>query len=333
MRKLFARAAMLAVIAIAATPTQAQQVIKVATFVPAKSVGVAKVIKPWLEAVQKEVGGEVKLQGYWGGTLGKNPRKQYELLRNGVSDVSWVLPGYTAGQFPQMGIFELPFLFDTAIEASVVGWKLHEKGLLKGLDEVHVVGFFAAEPNLIFMKSKIDSLDDLKNKKIRSAGAIHAYWLQKFGASPQTMTATELNEALNRGTLDGVIQGWTGMQTFKTLPLVEQAYSVPTGTIPFLLLMNQKTWKGLSKKVQAAVMKHGGLAMAKAGGNGYKGVSDDILAKELKSGRITMSKPGAERMRAFAERSRQVHNWWIDKTEGGRAVYAAVQAELKVMRK
>ena len=191
------------------------------------------VIKPWMEAVSADVGGAAKLQGFWGGTLGKSPFKQFELVQNGVADVTWVLPGYTAGQFPEMSLFELPFLIRTAEEASVVGWKLHEMGMLSGFDGVHVIGIFAAEPNAIFMKKKIGSLDDLQNMKVRSVGGIHAAWLESLGASPQTLSSTEMNEALNRGTVDGVIQGWTGMRTFKTLPLVDQAYSIPTGTIPF----------------------------------------------------------------------------------------------------
>ena len=98
---------------------------------------------------REDIGDAAKLQGFWGGTLGKAPTKQYELVKNGVADVTWVLPGYTAGQFPQMGVFELPFLFHNGVEASIVGWKLHEKGLLDGLEDVHLVGFFASEPNAL----------------------------------------------------------------------------------------------------------------------------------------------------------------------------------------
>jgi TRAP-type C4-dicarboxylate transport system substrate-binding protein len=141
-------------------PATAQEIVKVGTFVPEQSTGVAKVIKPWMKAVTAETG-DVKMMPFWGGTLGKNPFKQFELVQNGVADVTWVLPGYTAGQFPEMGVFELPFLFRTAEEASVVGWKMHEMGLLTGFDGVHVVGFFAAEPNALFMKKKIARLDDI----------------------------------------------------------------------------------------------------------------------------------------------------------------------------
>ncbi len=165
--------------AVLALPLAAQESIKVGTFVPEKSTGVALVIKPWLEAVAAETS-DVTMQPFWGGTLGKNPFKQFELVQNGVADVTWVLPGYTAGQFPEMGVFELPFLFRTAEEASIVGWKLHEMGLLSGLDGVHLVGLFAAEPNALFMKTKIDTLEGLANMKIRSAGGIHAGWLESL---------------------------------------------------------------------------------------------------------------------------------------------------------
>ena len=50
----------------AATPAVSQELVKVGTFVPEKSVGVSRVIKPWMEAVSADVGGDVKLQGFWG---------------------------------------------------------------------------------------------------------------------------------------------------------------------------------------------------------------------------------------------------------------------------
>ena len=319
-------------IVLAVSIAGAQELIKVGTFVPEKSVGVSRVIKPWMEAVAADAGDEVKLQGFWGGTLGKSPFKQFELVQNGIADVTWVLPGYTAGQFPEMGLFELPFLIRTAEEASVVGWKLHEMGLLTGFDGVHVIGIFAAEPNAIFMKQKISSLDDIKNKKIRSVGGIHASWLESLGASPQTLSSTEMNEALHRGTIDGVIQGWTGMRTFKTLPLVDQAFSIPTGTIPFLLLMNKAKWESLSESVQAAVMNHGGLTMAKAGGAAYTEIGQQIRDGAGEEGRLEMITPDEETIAAYAEQAQAVHQAWIDNTTNGKTIYDAAVQLLEDMR-
>ena len=95
---------------LASLPVFAQDLVKIGTFVPEKSVGVAHVIKPWMEAVNSQTD-SVKLQGFWGGTLGKSPFKQFELVQNGVMDVSWVLPAYTAGQFPEMVFLSSLFCF------------------------------------------------------------------------------------------------------------------------------------------------------------------------------------------------------------------------------
>lgn len=316
----------------AAESSVAQTLIKVGTFVPAKSVGVSRVIKPWMRSVQAEIGNKATLKGFWGGTLGKNPFKQYELVKNGVADVTWVLPGYTAGQFPQMGLFELPFMFRDAIEASTVGWKLHERGLYQGLANVHLIGFFASAPNALFMRKPIQGLSDVNNLKIRSAGAIHAKWLELVKASPQTLASTQMNEALNRGTIDGVVQGWTGMRTFKTMPLVRQAYTVPVGVIPFVLLMNKNTWNGLPKEVQAAITKHGGLKMARMGGKAYTDIGTSIRAKAKKDGKPQMTIPSPSQMESYRKQAQPVHDWWIRKTKNGRQVYDAALEELKKLR-
>lgn len=323
----------LAALALAALalPAQAQEIVKVGTFVPEKSTGVSKVIKPWMEAVAGDTS-DVKMMPFWGGTLGKNPFKQFELVQNGVADVTWVLPGYTAGQFPEMGVFELPFLFRTAEEASVVGWKMHEMGLLTGFDGVHVVGFFAAEPNALFMKKKIGSLEDIANMKVRSVGGIHASWLESLGAAPQTLSSAEMNEGLNRGTVDGAIQGWTGMRTFKSLPLVDQAYVVPAGAIPFLLLMNEGKWNSLSEAAQTAIMAHGGAAMAKAGGDAYTDVGASIRKDVEAEGRIEIITPDEATLAKYAEAAKPVHDAWIAATPNGQAVYDAAVKLLTDMR-
>ncbi|MEM9551413.1 MAG: TRAP transporter substrate-binding protein [Pseudomonadota bacterium] len=321
-----------AIAIVGALGASASDLVKVGTFVPEQSVGVSKVIKPWMEAVSAEMGDAVRLQGFWGGTLGKSPFKQFELVQNGIADVTWVLPGYTAGQFPEMGLFELPFLFRTAEEASVVGWQLHERGLLTGFDGVHVLGFFAAEPNAIFMKKKISSLDDLANMKIRSVGGIHAAWLESLGAAPQTLSSAEMNEGLNRGTVDGAIQGWTGMRTFKTLPLVDQAYVVPAGAIPFLLLMNEGKWDSLAPEVQAAMMSHGGLTMAEVGGQAYTDIGAMIREDVTTEGRIEIIEPDAATIDGYASGAQAVHDAWIAETPNGQSVYDAAVELLTQMR-
>lgn len=95
-RRLLAGAGALATTPFAA-PVSAQSapLIKVATFVPEQSVGVSRVIRPWMNAAQQEVGAKARFQGFWGGSLGKDAFKQFDLVRAGVADVAWILPAIT----------------------------------------------------------------------------------------------------------------------------------------------------------------------------------------------------------------------------------------------
>lgn len=317
----------------AAGANAAGMTIKIGTFVPAKSVGVSKVIKPWMEEVSKEIGDELDLRGYWGGSLGRSPFKQYELVKNGVADITWVLPGYTAGQFPQLHVFELPFMAKTGHESSIAAQRIVDAGLSDGFQDTHPIGMWTSAASNVFSRVPIKSLYDLKNRKVRSVGSVHARWVKNFGAAPQTMASTKMNEALNRGVIDGVIQGWTGMRTFKSMSLVSHVHEVSVGTIPFMLLMNKKTWNKLSGKAKAAFNKHGGMKMAKRGGAAYDAVTASIRKKQIAKGRIKFVEATPALMTRYKKDSANVHKWWINKTKNGQKVFDLYQKTLVELRK
>lgn len=308
--------------------------LKIGTFVPAKSIGVSKVIKPWMEKVSAEVGGEVALKGFWGGSLGKSPFKQYELVKNGVADMTWVLPGYTPGQFPELQVVGLPFMLQNAMEASLVVQRLHDAGLASGFGQTHLIGGWAAQPNSLFLREPIKSMKDLKNRKISASGAVGGRFLTSIGAISQTTSAPKMTIMLNRKTIDGSIQGWTGMRTFKAMGLVKQAINIPLGASPFLLLMNKKKWDSLSAKAKASFSKHGGEAMARAGGKNYRSASDGIQAKNKQAQKIARFVPNpAELGNVVANAKVKVHQWWIKKTKNGQAVYDKAQEIIADVRK
>jgi len=331
MVKLLLSAVSVGILTLAAVEAHAVE-IRIGTFVPEKSVGVSRVIKPWMAAVAKETGVDVTMRGYWGGSLGRSPFKQYELVKNGVADITWVLPAYTPGQFPQLHVFELPFMAETGVESSVAAWRITEAGLSEGFQDTHPIGLWTSAPSNVFTRGPIKSLYDLKNRKIRSVGSVHARWITNFGAAPQTMASTKMNEALNRGMIDGAIQGWTGMRTFKSMPLIDYVHEVPVGTIPFILLMNKSTWNKLSATTKAAFRKHAGLKMARIGGAAYDSITAKIRQGQIDKGRIKFVAAGAELIKRYERDSAKVHEWWIAKTKNGRAVFEAYKKAIAEVR-
>lgn len=309
--------------------------IKVGSFVSAKGFGSRFVIAPWMERASKalqEINSDTTIKAYWGGTLGKSPFQQYDLVKAGVADIAWVLPANTPGQFPEMEIVELPYFFHTAEEASVVGWKLYDMGLFSGFQDTHLVGFFAGEPASIFSRDPVKTLADLKNKKIRSVGQTQATWLTSIGAVPEAASSSEMNEKLNRGTLSGAIQGWSGMQTFKTFPLVSYTVDVPVGTLGFLLLMNKKTWENLSAAEKKALQDNGGIHIARDSGKAYAKAGVDIRKRIKEEGKHTMVTFTDAELAAQEANAKVIWEQWADQTPGNRKAFDAAQKLLKEMR-
>jgi TRAP-type C4-dicarboxylate transport system substrate-binding protein len=131
---------------------------------------ITSIVKPWIAGIEEEAGGRLGFELFAGGALGRSPYAQFDLLRAGVAEVAFVQPNYTAGQFKQLQVLEVPLLTRNSVEASVLAWMLVERGLVKGFEDVHVLGLWTAEPGNLFTRVPVKSFADLKNLKIRSAG-------------------------------------------------------------------------------------------------------------------------------------------------------------------
>ena len=109
--KLLKFAVPLAFAALAPMAGHAQEVVlKVAHFLPPVSPAHTKFITPWCEKIEKESQGKMKCQIYPAMQLGGTPPQLLTQVRDGVADIVWTLPGYTAGRFPKIEVLELPFI-------------------------------------------------------------------------------------------------------------------------------------------------------------------------------------------------------------------------------
>lgn len=318
--------------AFAVPAASAQEQVRVASFTGAGAIGVKDVMIPWMEAVQADIGDQVKLTGFWGGSLGKSPFQQYDLVKNGVADVAWVVAGYSPGRFPQLHVLELPFMARNGVEAAAVAWDLYEKNMIQGVDEFKVLTLWSPTGDNLHLREPIKTLEDVNGLKIRTGSAAHAQIMEALGAVPQTIGPTEVNDALARGAVDGLIQGLTGMKTFGTFNVVKQTYEVPLGNISFLLLMNKKKWESLPKAVQEAMDKHAGQALGLKGGKVYDEETAIIREAKIKEGYPIVTPTEAE-LDAYRDRFIEVHKKWIEATPNGQAVYDEFKTFLAEYRK
>ena len=306
--------------------------LSIVCFLPPRSVSVSKVLIPWTKSVEAAAEGELKFQGYWGGSLGRNPFKQYDLMKDGIADVVYVLPNYTPGQFPDFSIFELPYLVRSGEEGSVAIWRMYQKGLLRGLQQGHVIGFFSTEPNLFHTTKPIRSLSDIKGLKIRSAGPVYGSYVKHLGGIPIGMPVTQMTEAISRGVVDGTLLGWGGALIFKIHAVTRFHYEAPLGISAFFVSMNMDKWRALSKKSKAAVTKFGGEYMSRLGGKAFDDFGKRGFSIISKAGKRTITRATPAEITAQAVASKSVHEAWIKGKKDGTMKYATLQRILADIR-
>ena len=68
-------------------------------------------IVPWTETITKESKGKIKFEIFPAMALGGKPNELYKQVRDGVVDIVWTLPGYTAGVFPRVEAFFSGYVF------------------------------------------------------------------------------------------------------------------------------------------------------------------------------------------------------------------------------
>ena len=100
-------------------PALAQNVVfKIAHFLPSAAPAQQRVLQPWCEEISKESGGRIVCQFYPAMQLGGTPSQLVDQVKNGVADIAWTGPGYSAGRFPAIEAFELPFMVSDSTSSS-----------------------------------------------------------------------------------------------------------------------------------------------------------------------------------------------------------------------
>ena len=114
----------------------------------------AKFIAPWARKIETESKGRIKINVFPSMQLGGNPQQLFDQARDGVVDIVWTLPAYTAGRFPIIEVFDLPFIgARKAVPNSKALQEFSERHLRDEFREVHPICFFAQDHGVIHANS------------------------------------------------------------------------------------------------------------------------------------------------------------------------------------
>jgi TRAP-type transport system periplasmic protein len=318
-------------LALAAGAAQAQK-LKFAVFTPDREQTFVTVMKPFAEAVNKDAGGACEIELFPNGALGRSPLQQAQLILDGVADISWVIASYTPGRFQENEVLELPGLFRDLREASTVFTRLVMSGQLKGYDDFHPIGLFGTAPYSIHSRFPINSIADIKGKKIRSSGAIEAASIKALGAVPIGMPVTEIPEAIGRGTIDGTTSHPSPLFDFGIERVTNNHFFTRLGIVPLAILMNKKKFDAMPAACQAAIRKYSGEWTAARFNDNISSYNDSLVQKLQADPKRKVVFPNQAELDATQAQLKSVITEWTAKSPRNAELLRLVEAEIAKVR-
>lgn len=247
-RTFFAGAAALMV---AASMTTAQEM-KLADFLPPQHPYQENVYGVLASKVAEATNGEVTIKVFPGGALGGNPVEQYDRVLNGVAEISFGLPGYTASKFPMTLMTELPGVVSeegatAAIWENIDFLKAEHK-------RAHLLSIWTNGENVLFTRdTPVRSLADVQGMKIRVPSRNAGMVVESWGAVPISMPVPEIYNAMQTGVIDAILIDPTATYAFRFGEVANYVTSGMNGSIsPFALFMNRDAYRGLTDEQKAA---------------------------------------------------------------------------------
>ena len=198
----------------------------------------------------------LKVEVFHSGTIADD-RSAIEMLQFGTLEITIPSTAPFTTFVPEYGVFDLPFtltsneIVDHVLQGEF-GEKLAAKAESQGV--LQLAWWENGFRQLTNSKRPVESLEDVKGLKIRTMeNEIHLAAWKALGANPTPMAFTELFTAMQQKTIDGqenpfptiYLEKYPEVQTYLTES--NHIYS------PFIFLIGQKTWEGLTEEERTIV--------------------------------------------------------------------------------
>ena len=222
-----------------------------------------KLIKMMEEATEGRVTAKIKYK------LG-SPPAQFDLIQDGVADISWIFHGYNPGRYVVTKVIELPGYKGSARAASIAYWKAHEKFFASANEHkgVKLIALMTHGPGHLHSAKKVTTLAEMKGMKLRLGGGVSGDVGEALGVTGIRVPAPKVYETLASKAADGVMMPMEAKKGFKLTEVAQNTYIMPGGFYrgSFAVIMNQEKFNSLSAKDQNALNGVFGLPLSTMAG-------------------------------------------------------------------
>ncbi len=288
---------------------------------------VAQMVMPWAERVTKASESTLEVGVFPGGQLGGN-EVSLDAIKSGVQDFGWINTQYYAGKFNKSEVGLLPFEVNKSEHSSIAMWRLFKSGLIADeFSDIRLLAIWAYPASKLHTSFPARKLEDLKGKKIGILGQLASQVATRLGATPVTVEFTEYYPAVQRGTVNGVIVQWTGVQPLRLWEVAKFHTEVPLYGAVTMIAMNKQSYDKLPQKAKDVIDQNSGEKWSREWGQFWDRVDGEgRQLSEKAAGNVVIDLDAAEQKRWRAAIA-PVTNDWVKNTPKGAEVLKAYRAE------
>lgn len=230
------------------TSVASARVFKIATVAPEGTFWMQE-MRAAAEQIEQETAGRVKFKFYPGGVMGSD-ESVLRKIRIGQLHGGAVTAASMTGIAPDIGIYELPYLFDSLEQVDYVRSKMDAE-LIAGLERKGFVGFGFAEGGFSYMMSDepLQSVAEVRTKKVwlPSNHEIGEAVFSSADVASVSLPLSDVLTALQTGLIDTIITSPIGAIALQWHTKIAYVVEEPLTYFGALLVINKKAFNKLSE--------------------------------------------------------------------------------------
>jgi TRAP-type C4-dicarboxylate transport system substrate-binding protein len=292
--------------------------LKFAHFMSPKHIQHRMSFAPFCEKVAEITEGKVKIKIYPARQLA-GPKQLADAIKTGITDIGFVIPSYTTGRFPRTSALDMPFLFDTGVDAARAFYDLFDGYMADDYKAYKVLWLYATGPGqLMSATDPIQNVGDLSGMKLRTPSAYMTKALKLLKVNPVGMPIPKLAMSLQKKVIDGCITPFSAVTDFRLFDLVKYITVANMYTTPMTVLMNKQKYDGLPDYAKKAIDLASGEPWGLHAADVYDQHDTNTVLEINKRGKITIYQlPPAEKEKMAQKLAVMQSNWIAEWSKKG----------------
>lgn len=292
--------------------------ITAATYIPPSYDDLYHGFEIFMEDAEDTSDGAITFDWYESGTL-LEADQLVPGLTQGVANMVFTTSSYISSTYPILGVYELPFVtneyedqraalsYDSDLR-TFLNEQLAEQDLMS-------IGTMPTTYQWIWTADEpITSPEDISGMRIRVAGPLEGRTIEALGGSPVTMSSAEVYEALERGTVDGVLS-YIGTIPGRSLQeVVRYGTAAPFGAYSVDAYVRKSWFDGLTGPQQEALME-AGRVYSEEGTDHMVDVHEGEYLKTIEDAGVEILELDEAQTAAFEEAVAETYDQWSESVD------------------